>query len=99
MQNNQLKNIIKLAMNLSLKENKEIIPYLQKAYQTIEINENKKIKLIKKKKEELLNNNNNSAKRNIQIIDELIKKESEILNKSSENKNDVTNKEPKILLS
>lgn len=84
MQNNQLKNILKLALNLSIKENKEIIPYLQKAYQTIEINENKKIKLIKKKKEEILTNNKETTKKNLQIIDELIKKESEILNKSKE---------------
>lgn len=83
MNNNQLKNILKMAINLSLKENKEIIPYLQKAFSTVELNENKnKIKKIKKDK--IAKNNPEIAKNNIKIIDDLIKKESEILNKRLE---------------
>ena len=83
MNNNQLKNILKLAMNLSLKENKEIIPYLQKAFNTVQLNEQKN-KIIKNKKENVFSNNPETAKNNIKLIDNLIKKESEILNKKFE---------------
>jgi hypothetical protein len=80
MNNNQLKNILKLAINLSIKENKEIIPYLQKAYSTVELNENKTKEKAKKKKQ-LLENNPEMAKKSLQYIDELIKKESETIDK------------------
>lgn len=81
MKNNNLKNLIKSAITLSVQENREIIPFLQKAYQVIEINENKIKQRLKKKKEQIQNNNAGIAKNNIKMIDELIKKESEILNK------------------
>lgn len=96
MNNNQLKNILKLAMNLSLKENKEIIPYLQKAFNAVELNENKK-RINKNKKENIFNNNPEAAKNNIKMIDELIKKESEILNKKSEKGNSYQSQEQMFL--
>jgi len=88
MKNNHLKNILKVAINLSIKENKNAVPLLNKAYQIIETNEKLKLAKEKKEKNKLLSNNHEITKRNIQIIDDLIKKESEILNKSLEKNND-----------
>ncbi len=96
MDNNQLKNILKVAMNLSLRENKEIIPYLQKAFKTIELNENKK-KINAKREKEKTSNNFEVAKKNIKLIDDLIKKESEILNKSFEKENTTQTKDQMFL--
>lgn len=83
MNNNQLKNILKLAMNLSLKENKEIIPYLQKAFNEVQVKENKN-KIKENKKQNVFSNNPEIAKNNIKLIDNLIKKEAEIFNKKIE---------------
>ncbi len=100
MKNNQLKNILKLAINLSLSENKDIVPYLKKAYETIELNEYKKTKIEKSKKEKnTIYANKELAKNKIKMIDELIKKESEILNKSIEMQNNTSEKSNQLFLS
>ena len=80
MNNNQLKNVLKLAVNLSMRENKDIIPLLQKAFQ---INELKQKNKLKKKKESAKEDPKNT-KGNLKTIDELIKKESDFLNKKIE---------------
>lgn len=99
MKNNNLKNLIKSAIALSVHENKEVVPFLQKAYQLIEINENKIKQKLKNKKEQIQNNNSEFAKNNIKMIDELIKKESEILNKktNSSNQTQFTNNQDMLL--
>jgi hypothetical protein len=83
MNNNQLKNVLKLAVNLSMRENKDIIPLLQKAFQIIEINELKQKNKLKKKKENAKEDPKNT-KGNLKTIDDLIKKESDFLNKKIE---------------
>ena len=82
--NKNLKNIIKSAINLSVQENREIIPLLQKSFQIIEINEKKKELKLKKKKEKILKDTLESASNKIKIINRLIEKESEIFGKKTQ---------------